>query len=1150
MLNINEKLRAPSTGNIQTSLTEEEKIFFSEDNNLIEYFIEIGIKPEIFANNNIPPNSDLFIINSKLKPEIISKFPFFDKKSMAIDSSIIDYVFPNGYRAISNTDKPENEFYSLILDNQFYSTVYSYKYIACLVIYENLNLYKQIYNSCFNNNENSYKGQETYKNIYVPKCICLASVHPYIYKFELILKELYNISKMPKTLFLDLIIEQLISTTPKIPRGLKKLCLKINNNIIDLTETKMNELPSVYVNIKELFSLFTIEQIIDIFRIMLYEVKMIFFSSEIKDVTNIIMCFLFLLKPFTYQYRILSILPKKDYIFLEDEHPCIFGIRESFYESFFDDNKVDIGEKPVCIVDIDKKTYFINNNVESTKDYPAMPKHLKDKLYKRTQELKKNKKIEETNEEYQEIFFRFMINLLKDYPKFLKKNINITRYKIDELIDRQGFINAQSSGEKEFYEKIVSSQMFFDFIFKRMMPMDSNDKIEALFFEEKLNVKHAQKKLIKNKILGQNILLPFRGYNYQDPKIIIDLSETNNSCNKLDPNTFNFFNCNNKIREICLSRGYTITQKASSNELFFDYLLFPTLLSEKLFKYNCKHYVNPQNYVAIITKINEDIIHNCFIKFDDGKKNKTGEMTNDIYISYIILFSLTLWYTDKEEREFRFNSMLPILNKIEKHDMEVTELLFNTLIDLEEEQLAYHLYKRYNQLHVNVTWTIFSLMSKILHKKQYSSSGTIKDNKSNRGSLSTGHNNSSNIKNYRTRSIKLPDVDDNILGEDILFDTYGTCLECKNHINLGKICNDLTNKELDKSNRFICKCNNPSLQKINVKIGTELYNQMITKNSSSSKQGIVLYNPSTLKKKLLYISNLYRNSQLDVEQFRNNYPEEFWNSVWYFQLKGIDISFMLPYIRPTTIKLFSSKNKINNYISIITHDKTSNNEEENITNEYRNTNSKIKKDKLKLNIFSSDILYIQHAYQFSIIAIIGMIMYKTPDLYQENIFYNEKILMVTDSKKPKKKEEENEKPKTSIMYSNSFIVSEMNEINKKPKNNNIDLSNAMFSGKIKEKSKNNIMDMNSLMISDLDVTSATNSLQVDNSEEYNNLMDGNINIDKEIINEKHKKKSGKQVKVHFSVDDMFENIKEDDTFYNIFKDYREEVDNNDDDYYY
>jgi hypothetical protein len=258
---------------------------------------------------------------------------------------------------------------------------------------------------------------------------------------------------------------------------------------------------------------------------------------------------------------------------------------------------------------------------------------------------------------------------------------------------------------------------------------------------------------------------------------------------------------------------------------------------------------------------------------------------------------------------------------------------------------------------------------------------------------------------------------------------------------------------------------------------------------------------------------------------------------------------MLPYIRPTTIKLFSNKNKINSYINIITHDKTSSNEEENITNEYRNINSKISKDKLKINIFSSDILYIQHAYQFSIITIIGMVMYKTPDLYQGNIFYNEKILMVTDSKKPRKKKEEDEieKPKTSIMYSNSFIVSEMNEINIKQKNNNIDLSNEMFSGKLKEKSKNNIMDMNSLIISDLDATSATNSLQVDNTEEYNNLMDGNINIDKEIINEKHTKKSGKQAKVHFSVDDMFENIKEDDTFYNIFKEYREEVDNNDDD---
>ena len=1155
MININDKLGAPLTGNVQISLTEDEKKFFSEDNNFIEYFIEIGIKPEIFANETIPPHSKLYEINLKLKPEVISKFPFFDKKSMAIDSTLIDYVFPNNYRAINSPVKPEPEFYSLMLDNQFYSSVYSYKYIACLVIYEDFNLYKQVYDSCYNNKDKTNKAQESFSDIYVPKCLCLASVHPFISKFELILKELYNLSKTPKSHFLDLIIEKLICGTPKIPRGLKKICLKINNNVIDLTETKMNELPKVYINLKELFSIFTIDKIIDIFKMMLFEIKMIFFGNKKKEVTNIIMCFLLLLKPFTYQYRILSILPKKNYDFLEEEHPCIFGVSETYYESFFKDNNINIGDKPVLIVDIDQANYFIsyNEGFLSSKDYPSIPRHLKEKLDKRTQEYKKNKKIEETNEGYQEIFFRFMINLLKDYPKYLKKNFNISKNKIDELFDKQGFINAQSSGEKEFYEYIISSQMFFNFVFKRMMPMDLNDKIEALFFEEKLNVKHAQKKIIRgNKILGQNILLPFKGYEYEEPTIIIDLTETD----ELDVNTINYFNSNKKIREISLLKGYTITQKKSSNELYFDYILFPILSSDKLFKYNCRNYNVPINLNQMVTKINEDLIHNCFIKFDDGKKNKSGESINDVYISYIIIFSLTLWYTDKEEREFRFNNMIQILNRIDKHDMEVTELLFNTLIDLGEEQLADALYARYNQLHVNVTWTIFSLMSKILHRKQNSYAGSIKDNKSNRSNRSsiTSANlistNSGPIKkNFRTRSIKLPDKDENILGEDILFDTVGTCLDCKSKINLGKICNDLLTQELDRSNRFMCKkCHNSSLQQLNINIGTELYNKMITKNSSSFKLGIVLYNPSTLKKKLIYISNLYKNTQFDVEQFRNNYPEEFWNAVWYFQLKGIDISFMLPYIKQTTVQIINNKNIINNYISIVTQDKSTISHDI-INNEYRNLNNKIQKVRNMINVYNNDTLYIQHVYKFSIINIIGMIMYKTPDEYNGNIFYNEKILLVTDSKKKNIIAEVNEikeKPKKNIMHSNNRVVSE--EIKDIKEMKTSDSSNLMISGEIKEKPKRNIMDLNSMNISDFDITSkASSAFQIDNNEEYNSLMDGTIALDKENYSF-YKKKTEKQNKLQFSVDEMFENIKEDDISYDLFRNYREEDDNNNDDY--
>ena len=450
--------RAQSTG-IQFTLSEEEKKFFAENNNFIDYFIEIGVKPDIFSNNNITPNSNIYDINSKLSPVIISKFPSFEKKSMGIDISIISFVFPHGFKAELKTTKPEPYFYSLILDNQFYSSVYSYKFVACLIIYESLNSYKKLYdlysNEDSNKNNNSKIPQDTFKNIYVPKALCLASVHPSINKFESILRAIYSNIQMGKTFFLDLIIEKLVCQTPKIPRGLKKVYLKFSEkNLIELTQNKMNELVDVDINLVELFSTFKIDKIVDIFKYLLFEIKTVFFGSKINQVTNIIMCFLLLLKPFTYQYQILSVLPQEYYFLLETDNPWIFGVNELFFNSFFENNKLNVENRVMLIVDIDKNNYFLNYAGGQVKgrdnNFPAIPKHLREKLDKRTEEYRKNKKKEETNEGYQEIFYRFMINLLKDYPKFLRKDYNGKSKNVLDMFDREGFLNMQSSSEKDF----------------------------------------------------------------------------------------------------------------------------------------------------------------------------------------------------------------------------------------------------------------------------------------------------------------------------------------------------------------------------------------------------------------------------------------------------------------------------------------------------------------------------------------------------------------------------------------------------------------------------------------------------------------------------------------------------------------------------
>ena len=1082
------------------NFTKEEQKFFTSDNNYIEYFFEVGIKPSIFEYESITPDLTLEQINSKVVPEIISKFPNLDKKSMTIDSTIIDFIFPKDFKLIQTNVKPNSEFYSVILDNPFYSCDYSYKYIGCLVIYESLNIYKKLYDTYTEDKKNLSKSKDDFKNIYVPKCLCLSSVHPNIDKFELILKAIYELILKGKNLFLDEVIEKLICQTPKIPRGIKKIYLKIDEKMINLTETKLNELITVNVDLKKMFSSFKIEKIVEIYKLMLYETKMIFFGSKKSEITEYILCFILLLKPFTYQYRILSILPKKFYFFLEDNNPSIFGVNEVYSPSFFQENKLILGTEPICLIDLDKKDYYIVN--KNIKNFPVIPKHLKEKLDKRVEEYRKSKKkTGDKNEDYQEIFYRFMINLLKDYPKFLKKS-SCDSNKFEDMFDKQGYINSQSNSEKDFYDKIISSQMFLDLIIKRSIPRDTKEKIQALFFEEKLNVKIAQKKFIRgNKILEQNVLLPSKQYDYGKDSEIIDLTG-NNSYTILDKETINFFDKENINKEICFRRGYMIKEGKTKEEKYFDYYIFPELLSDELFKYNCRNYSIPFNYNIAIEKISEDLLKNCFIKFDDFSKGKSGEFLNDIYISYLILFSLSLSYMDKEERKPRFNNLLQILSKIVEHDMEVLELLFNSLIKLGEEDLAVQLYITLNEMHINLTWNIFLILSKILHKRQNIHTSNIKELKYSRGSsLKISRNFQSNTRigenKFRKRSIKLPGIDDNILGEEIFFDVFGTCLNCKNsknNINLQKICEELLPKDLDKNNnRFKCKCGDWNLQKLNFKIGTELYNKNLTSNHSSFKDGIILYSPTNLKKKLLSILSSLNDNEFDVKNFRTKYPEEFWNSVWYFKLKEIDISFMLPYITPVYIYKFGNENNINNYVKFVMEEQKDSKPFKMVNNEINNPNISIKKLKQKVIKYNVDILCIQKVYQISIFKIIGMVIYKQPETYRGNIKIKGKILKGTYSKKRIEKQ---------------------------------------FTKKDKIKNKDNIFFSNNLITSDFDLTTSTSTNHLDKSEENNDKIK-EINIIPEID-------FGRKAIIRYSNNELFENIREDDENYYKFKDYKED----------
>ena len=1102
MLPIRRKIKRYKTQTVNVKqpqiITELEKKYFGEDNNYIDYFMEVGVDPIIYKDEDIYDIETVEGLSKKFTPKIITKFPNFDKRNIVIEQSMINQIFPKGFQIIKSDKKPKSQFYCVVLDNQLYSAIYTCKYLACLIIYEDLNSYKNLFdryklineNSEFFIRNNSYSGRRTKVyycsdegNFYIPKCLCIVSVHPCIRHFEQILRELYYmaLSNEYYSLFLENIIEKLIIETPKIPRGYKNVILKFPHTDIDLTQTKMNEYPSINNNISDLFVDLSLNNIIEIYKYLLYEAKLVFFCEDLYKLTNTILSFVFLLSPFKYQFQIVSVLPANLYKFLETISPFIFGINEKYSEDFMKKNDIVI-EDTICLIDIDNDNYSIvaPGGEINTKEYPELPKNLKDKLEVRINKyhqdlrklincsrkekkddknpivkkdtFKKNKLLdednnchpfdEEKNKQYQLIFYDFMIELLKDYPQFLSKDYSVTKdisMSTKDMIDLKSYLNLYNNADKDFYNKIFNTQMFIEFIYKRMMPKDCNEKVEILFFEEKINEKIASKKIFsKSKMMAQNSLLPCKDYDYVS-KCIIDLTPDNNKATKL---LLDYIVSQNPLKNIILEfldNGYIVNICETKKKIYFEYSIFPSLLSEKIFILNVDLYSLPKSLCQNINLINDSIVNKSHLKYiHNVKRLKNSVCQNDLYICYLILWSMSLWYMDENERDYRFLEMLEVLEKIEEHDLKTFELLFKVLSNYSNDENIILLYRKFIHYRLNPSWEIFSIVSKIIKKKQNAN----KKNKLLQQAITVKEikekykNEKINIdkKKFRERIFRINNKD-TIFSNNILYHAYLKCSICKNVINLKKMCSNLSLLKIEKDNvgveRIKCNgkigdkhCINYIEPKLKFKFGEELFNQklntgQINKFTTSVIKCINFLSPGEIKKKLLEINFIKKkSSNLDLENFRFNYPEIFWNIIWYFELNKIDKSFFLPYDKyksnnyknieiPNHIKFIDNKNNIipycnnnNNENKIVNNENKNENEiSNNPNNMFKNINViDLRNDKIKVDFFgkinvkkkyiNDDICY-QKVYDFAYLSILGMVNFKNLFSFEHNISYNE-----------------------------------------------------------------------------------------------------------------------------------------------------------------
>ena len=981
-------------------------------NNLLDYFLVIGVSPEILLQNWLY-TSTVDELNSKykkeLEPKIISYFPPITKRTISFDESIINHCFPNGYKIIEENDKPKQKLFSFILDNNFYNLNYPKKYLSCLVFYERITQYKILYDEYLKRyaelsgqlyeNQNN-EDNNAYDNIYIPKCLVVMSLYPYFGEFEKILNEVYNYSKgiyyemdeklekntkakkstskspiksifksptkspskrsmLRKATFapnlvnkivslqkivnneitnpIDKMIENLLIELPVPPRGIYRIEYSLNNQQRKLHQNEMNQLPYVDINLKKIFLDFEIKDIIKIYRHLFLETRLLFFSENIELLNIYIFSFLSFLYPFDYQYQIVTILPHENYEILESITPFIAGINECYENDFFDEFNFTLSDE-VLIIDIDNKKI---NMVNEQSEIPNFPKtyrkqlekdlsiiinlYLKDEInnnkdigkrsnYRKTLTVKENSininsltknltfnegesynddnkneitldKINNFNIDYdfnteiQQIFFNFNAKLLSNYSKYLNLDFYSSNSppSLEALFKVEDYLKEFSNNDKPFYNKFITeTQIFGDFIFMRMIPKNSKEKIQILSFDEKIN---------ENSVgyFSQSVKSVFT--ESEEYKFNIDIViQKPHELSMIEKNMYN--DPNNRLG---LIKYGIIAQNISDDKFTFKYPIFPKLLADVFFKHNIRQFIEPINLNENIISINEDIILKSHL---GGVKVRQNDMVNYIYLCWMQMWGMTFWYCDEREKNYRFQELLKVINRTSNHEMEIFNLLFETLLENGTEYMILKLYDILIKLRLNPSLKVHNIAMKILESEK----GGGKTNENLQRALSVEEGKTYTKRNFRKRTIKSKYFK-NILTENILFYAFDACMgmECQKEINLLKASTNYKEMARDLIWAKCPNCGEFMLPKLTIHFGKELNINGNMNINTSKYDSIVLFSPLSLKEN--YNNSLLKDYgiKLDVEQLLEKHSTTFWNTLWYFKINNLDYEFMLPY---------------------------------------------------------------------------------------------------------------------------------------------------------------------------------------------------------------------------------------------------------------
>ena len=607
------------------------------------------------SESNIPDcQHDFCSYLPAMQPEIIYKYPKEDIKGLEINNLAASICFPNGIKMCYEEDEEKIKTvknYRSSFTNQvgerFFAMTYHFflkmAYNDFLKTYKTNSLVYQMTNLqdefCVEFNdmliEDISKKLEMFSEfcsrdyVYIPYCLCLISKHPFFNLMEKCLESIMITINNDKIspMKLNELIAYIVNSIPAPPLKSKvSFALPYINKFCEIQQLYFEDILLYGDNPSIIVKHLSINHIICLFKLLIFEQKILIVGKDNDIISQIILNFMSLLYPFEWIHTNIPIMSEKMLKFLQAFLPYFNGINTSLYEK----TKSILAKAPrgVFIFNIDKDTIDINTNLRSDTKYikgstyinkylDSLPKNIENLLLKELKSIKNdyentqnhNKENTAINIRIRNLFIHVFVEMLYDYNKY--------SHVIDDypVFNSCVMIDEKPKNEKSFYKELTSTQLFQMFLQNSLF----KDEHKTYYFDERIKIYNELK---KKEVSSSYIFI---------------------ACSKLFENQYLSYSQINKnyiLKPFFIKKLVNFEEKYESKNIAIKYIDLVSFISDEQKNSNTQDLNNTgvlkENKRIVNKKIelcheNDPQNHNIFLIVDKPKEeSKEGDIGNDI----------------------------------------------------------------------------------------------------------------------------------------------------------------------------------------------------------------------------------------------------------------------------------------------------------------------------------------------------------------------------------------------------------------------------------------------------------------------------------------------------------------------------------------